>query len=219
MSQVWDRSEQALRVRVRGCREDLCGRPLLDDLSPVHHDNAVGEVGNDAHVVRDEDDRGAEPVPQVPQELEDRRLDGDVEGRGRLVGDDHLRLARDRNGDHDTLLLPAGQQVRVGVGASGRLGDPNQVEELDGASTGSPARQLAVRAQCLDDLPSHRPDRVERRRRLLADHGDPVAADPAHGLAPQPGELSPVEPGRSLDGRGPGQQAEQSTRAHGSAGT
>ncbi len=57
----------------------------------------------------------AQPGAQVPQQLEDLGLHGDVERRGRLVGDQQLRLVRHRHGDHDPLQLAAGQLVRVGA--------------------------------------------------------------------------------------------------------
>ena len=58
---------------------------------------------------------------------EDLRLHGDVESRGRLVGDQHLRIAGERDGDHDALAHPAGELVRIlakallGVGHAHRL--------------------------------------------------------------------------------------------------
>ena len=43
-----------------------------------------------AEVVRDEEAREAELLLQVAQQVEDRRLDGDVERGHGLVGDEHL---------------------------------------------------------------------------------------------------------------------------------
>ncbi len=39
--------------------EELVERSLLDDAAGVHDDHAVGDVGDDAEVVGDEDDPGA----------------------------------------------------------------------------------------------------------------------------------------------------------------
>ena len=55
--------------------------------------------------------------------LIDLRLDRDVEGRDRLVGDDELGREREGAGDADALALAAGELVGVavdGVGAAGR---------------------------------------------------------------------------------------------------
>src|SRR3712207_9198031 len=43
------------------------------------------------------------------------RSDGDVEGGGRLVGDEQVGLAGDRHGDHRPLPHAAGELVRVHV--------------------------------------------------------------------------------------------------------
>ena len=51
---------------------------------------------------------------ELGQQFQDLRLDGDVEGRGRLVGDEQLGLVGQRHGDHDALALPAGKLERVG---------------------------------------------------------------------------------------------------------
>ena len=66
-------------------------------------------------VVRDEDDRQPEVALEVAQQVEDLRLDRDVEGGDRLVGDDQLRLERERAGHADALPLAAGELVRVAV--------------------------------------------------------------------------------------------------------
>ena len=44
---------------------------------------------------------------ELDEQVEDRRLDGDVERRRRLVADDELRVARERARDRDALLEPA----------------------------------------------------------------------------------------------------------------
>ena len=53
-----DRTEQPPRVGVLRVVEELVERALLDDPAGVHHDHAIGDVGDDAEVVGDEDDPG-----------------------------------------------------------------------------------------------------------------------------------------------------------------
>jgi hypothetical protein len=77
------RREQAARVRVHGPREHVGYAPLLDDAAGVHHDHAVGVLGDHAEVVRDEHDRHTEVLPQRREQLEDLRLNRDVERRRR----------------------------------------------------------------------------------------------------------------------------------------
>ena len=47
----------------------------------------------------------AEFAPQVQEQVQDLRLDGDVERRDRLVADDELRTQRQSPGDADALAL------------------------------------------------------------------------------------------------------------------
>ncbi len=49
---------------------------------------------------------------------QDLRLDGHVERRRRLVGDEQLRVAGERCGDDDALALAAGELVRIGARAA-----------------------------------------------------------------------------------------------------
>ena len=93
--------------------EQLAHRRLLDDPSGVHHRDAVGHLGDDAEVVRDEEQREAEPLLQIAQQVEDLRLDRDVERRGRLVGDQQRRIAGERERDERALPQAAGQLVRI----------------------------------------------------------------------------------------------------------
>ena len=61
--------------------------------------------------------RHAELALQLLQQLQDLRLDGDVERRGRLVGDQEVRLVGQRHGDHHPLALAAGKLVGIGAEA------------------------------------------------------------------------------------------------------
>ena len=63
-AQVRDGVEQRAGVGVRGSANSSARRRLLDDVAAIHHDDPVGHVGDDAHVVGDQHDRRAEPVAQ-----------------------------------------------------------------------------------------------------------------------------------------------------------
>ena len=60
---------------------------------------------------------------QLAQQVEDLRLDGDVERRRRLVGDHERRIAGERDGDHRPLPHAAGQLMRIVADARRRLGN------------------------------------------------------------------------------------------------
>jgi hypothetical protein len=67
--------------------------------------------------VGDEQHRHAERLCN-PEQLQDLRLHGDVERRGRLVGDQQVGLVGERHGDHHALALAAGELVRIGIRAA-----------------------------------------------------------------------------------------------------
>ena len=52
---------------------------------------------------------------QIRKQIDDLRLNGNIQRRHRFVGDDQLRLQRQRPGDPDPLPLPAAELVRIAV--------------------------------------------------------------------------------------------------------
>ena len=114
----------------RGDPIDPPDRPLLGDPARVHDHHPVAGLGEHRQVVGDEDEREAELLPQVLEELQDLRLDHDVERRRRLVADDDRRVAGKRHRDHRPLAHAARQLVRVRLRPRPR--DPDQLQELAG---------------------------------------------------------------------------------------
>ena len=123
-----------------------------------------------------------EPLLQIAQQVENLRLDRDVERGRRLVGDEQRRAARQRERDERALPQAARQLVRIVAHAPLRLGNADGVEELDRAvARRAPARD-AVHHQRFLDLVADGEDRVQRRHRLLEDQRDLGAADLLHLL-------------------------------------
>src|SRR4051812_32172748 len=74
--QARDRSEQGLGVRVGRALVDVVDRRLLDHLAGVHDRDPVGDVGDHAHVVRDQDQAHVALVLEFGEQAHDLRLDG-----------------------------------------------------------------------------------------------------------------------------------------------
>ena len=89
-----DRAEQADGVGMLRIGEELVDRRALDDLAGIHHRDLVADLGDHAEIVGDQDDRGAACGLQFAHQIEDLRLQGDVERGGRLVGDQQPRDRR-----------------------------------------------------------------------------------------------------------------------------
>ena len=82
---------------------------LFNDPARIHDGDAIGDLGDDAEVVGDEQDRHADLAPQLVDQRQDLRLDRDVEGRRRFVGDQQQRIAGQRHRDHHALPHAAGE--------------------------------------------------------------------------------------------------------------
>ena len=52
-----DRLEQQTGIRMLGCVKDLIDRPLFNHTPQIHHDHIVGHLGDDPHIVGNENDR------------------------------------------------------------------------------------------------------------------------------------------------------------------
>ena len=143
----------------------------------------------------------AEPsfVLQLQHQVEDLRLDRHIECGGRLVGDQHLRIAAQRNGDHHPLTHAAGELMRILGEAPAGIGDPHQLQHLARAIPGGPPREAEVALHALGDLRADGEHGVEAGHRLLEDHGDPAAAHGAHRLDGQRRQLLAVEHDRAAD--------------------
>jgi hypothetical protein len=167
--------------------------------------------------VGDQDDRGPGRLLRGLEHLQDLRLDGHVERRGRLVGDDHVGVVGDRHRDHRPLAHTAGELVRERGRPLLRVGDADQVEQFDGLFGGAVLGHVLVDAQRLGDLVAHRVHRCEGRQRVLEDHRDLFAADGRGGLVVERQEFLAAVAGRAVDARVARQQAHDRQRRDGLA--
>ena len=167
--------EQALGVGVARRREDPGHRSGLDDATGIHDRNVVRRLRHHAEVMRDEDHGRAHLAAQPADQVQDLRLDGHVERRGRLVGDQELRFAGERHGDHHALAHAAGELVRIAPRPGRRFGDADQAQQLGRPRARGRHRDPFMDVQRLGDLPAHRLDGIERAHRVLEDHRDPAA--------------------------------------------
>jgi hypothetical protein len=198
-----------------GVGEELGGRRDLDDLAGIHQRHAVRHAADDGEVVRDQQHAELALALQVADEVQDLGLDGHVQGCRRLVGDEVVRLGRQRDGDHHALLLPAGQAEGIVVDAPLGLGDADALQPFDGLGPRRCAAQFGVRFNRLDNLGADAHDRVQAGRRLLEDHRDAAAPHIAHAALGQGQQVLAVQPhGAAGDAAVLGQQAHQRQRRH-----
>jgi hypothetical protein len=82
-------------------------------MAEIHHEHVVRDVPDDAEIVRDEEIGEPQLGLKVGEQVEDLRLDRNVERRDGFVGDDELRRQHQRAGNRDALTLAAREHVRV----------------------------------------------------------------------------------------------------------
>ena len=75
---------------------------------------------------------------QILEQVDDLRLDRNVERRDRLVAHDELRIDRQRARDADALALSARKFVRVAVGVVGLQADASSAAPARGRSASFP---------------------------------------------------------------------------------
>ena len=105
----------------------------------LHHGHPVGDLGDDAEIVGDEQHARPAPLLQILDQRQDLRLRGDVEGGGRLVGDQESRVEHHRGRDHDALPLAARELVRIDLEKALRLRQAHGRHDLDHPSRRSAA--------------------------------------------------------------------------------
>ncbi|MNN10862.1 hypothetical protein D3C81_1237980 [compost metagenome] len=155
---------------------------LLDDFTMAHHAYPLRDAPYQIEVVTDQQQRHAEALLQLDQQLKNLLLHRDVERRGRLVSDQQFRLIRQRHRNHHPLPLTTGKLMRIGFQALQRLANADQFQQLQRPFTGSAALEAFVNLQYFADLLFHRVQRVQRGHRLLENHRNAVAAQAAHLL-------------------------------------
>ena len=136
----------------------------------LHHEHAIGDLGDHAEIMGDEQHASVVAVLDVLDQRQDLRLGGDVERRGRLVRDEKGRFESERCRDHDPLALAAGELMREALDQPFRIGQADVVHHLEDAGAPGARRHVGVDLQDFLDLLADPDHGVERRERLLEDH-------------------------------------------------
>jgi hypothetical protein len=127
----------------------------------------------------DEENGKTEAFLKVLEEVQDLRLDGDVQGRNGLVTDDETRLEGQSPGDPDTLALTTGKLVGILHRRFGAKAD--DIEEFSDPLAPFPAGLPKVRRKRFGEDVAHPHPGVKGRIGILKDdlHVPPMFAHPA----------------------------------------
>ena len=132
--------------------------------------------------MRDEQQRRVARLDLADDELEHLLLEGGVEARRRLVGDEQIGAAGQGHGERRPLRLSAGVLMHVVVGPALGVGDAHLVEEVDRPLLALPASDALVHADQLGDLAADGEHRVEGPPRVLEHDRDPAPSELLEGL-------------------------------------
>ena len=156
------------------------GRTEFNDLTEIHHGDAVADMRHHAQVVADENIGQVEITLQVGEQIEHVGLDRHIERGHDLVANNQRRLQHQRTGNIGTLLLPAGNFMRIAVGEFRRQRNPvNHGQCLERALV---AFANARNIKRLTDAFKDRHARIERRIRVLKDDLERAAMLAQFGL-------------------------------------
>ena len=193
--------EQHLRVGMRRPLVHDRRGTLLHDPAAVQDDDAVGEVPNDRKVMGDEQVAQLKFTLQISEQVENLRLNRQIERAHGLVADDQTGPRHQSASDRDPLPLPTGEVSWV---ACGRLRSNAHVfEHLDNTFADHNARCPALGTEGLRKGLANRPSRVEGAVRVLK-HDLKLSAELSPLAVPGVGYLGPVKCDSAVfDGRQP----------------
>ena len=105
--------QQHARIRVTRITEQLFRRSHLHDPAQIHDSDAARHMPHDGEIMAYEKVGKTEAILEVAHQIEDLRLDRNVERRGWLVTDNEFGLRRESARNCDALALTAGKFVRI----------------------------------------------------------------------------------------------------------
>ena len=143
---------QSLGIGMFWLRKDLFPFGIFYQLARVHDRYPVCHLGDDAHIMADEDNGSSCFLLQAADQSQDLGLHRYVQRRGRFVTDQKPRPADQRHGDHDTLAHTAGKLGRNLRKYFFRAGDANGTDHIQGTLLRLCFAHLLMRGNGLHDL-------------------------------------------------------------------
>ena len=95
--------------------KDVRGCALLNDEPLLHDDNVISNIRDHSEVVTDEQNANVALFLQRLNQAKNLGLNGDVQGCGRLIGNQKFGLSDECHSNHDPLSHAAGELERIGA--------------------------------------------------------------------------------------------------------
>ena len=149
----------------------------LHDTTGIHDDDVVCQLRHHTQVMADELDGHTDAVLQLQHQLQNLGLYGHVQRCCGFVSNQQAGPAGQRHSNHCALAHATRQLVRVSIGARACRRNTHLIEHLNRPLLRCAFVQSLVQQQGLADLLTNANHWVQRRHRLLKNHGDLVTAD------------------------------------------
>ena len=167
---IRDGRDQQLRVRVGRVGQEIQGLALFNELSGEHDRRPVRQVSGRGEVVCDVEHGDSLLIAEFAHQVQHADPDRNIQHGGGFVGEDDPWFHGKGPGNRDSLALPAGELVRVGVQHVGLQahGGHELLEPLLRLCLGAAA--LPVDRQRPPQEVLHSVGRIQRAEGILEDH-------------------------------------------------
>ena len=170
-------------IALSGSAIICAGVAFLHKLAIAQHHDAVGDLGDHCQVMGDVDGGLIELLGDFLHRRQHLDLGGHIQGSGRLIEDDDIRLAGHGHGHHGALQLSAGDLVGIAVADVLGIGQKQAVDKFQWPSFAASSMLInAVPHRCFGILFDNPVSRIEGGRRTLGHIGD--AATPNRAQRP-----------------------------------
>ena len=161
-------AQQRLSVGMIRLLEQGIGVRAFHDPPEIHDDDTVAQMLHYAQIMADEQVGECQTLAQIHEEIENLRLNGNIQSGYRLVTDDELRLDREGAGDPDPLALTAGELMRIAaLEAAIQAAAVQHIVHIVGELR---ARDDAVDQRCFTDDVGDPHTRIQGREGILKNH-------------------------------------------------
>ena len=175
--------QQRLRIRMQRIAVNHLGRGVLDNAAQIHHGQVIADVFDHGQIVGDEQVCQMQFVLKVLQEIDDLRLNGNIQGTDRFVTHNEFRRQGQSSGNTDPLPLTTGKFVRITTGSRG--GQAHTIQKRSHTVTTLLSTRNTMHRKRLADNIAHGHSRIQRPHRVLKDH--------LHAAAQLPKRVRPTE--------------------------
>ncbi len=181
------RAQQPFRIRMPWRSQHFRHRTFLHDSSGVHHRDATRNLRHHSQIVRNEKHRKPQLPPQFREQLQNLFLHRDVQRGSRLVRDQDARASRQRHRDHHPLPQSARKLMRILPRAPRRISQRRAFQCFERPPVNFTfASPRLVHANRFFHLRADAQHRIQRRHRLLKNHGDLAPAQRPHFILRNP---------------------------------